>query len=382
MIRKQVLFEARTGGYHTCRIPGLLVTRDNTVLATAEARPGTGGDYDFNDVLLRRSTDGGLTFSHPTRIVDHRSYGDGPVSNFTMISDQRDGAVHALFCHDYARVFAMSSRDSGRTFSDPVDITAVLEPLRSVYPWRVVATGPGHGLQLRQGRMVVPVWLADSGGAAIGSRHRVHHPSAVSLIYSEDHGRTWSAGPVICRKGDRVEGCEVDDPSETVAVELSDGSVMFNMRNETGVHRRLVAVSPDGVRDWRVVGFDRSLLEPICMASILRYDWPSDRAGGTGRILFANPDSLDHTMTPEKRFRDRKRLTLKVSPDDGRTWPVSRVIENGPSGYSDLGRLADGTVLCLYECGQVERMFDDRYVMLASFDEAWLTGTPEGADGK
>lgn len=377
MIRKQVLFEARTGGYHTCRIPGLLVARDNTVLVTAEARPGTGGDYDFNDVLLRRSTDGGLTFSPPERIVDHRDYGEGPVSNFVMISDQRDGAIHALFCHDYARVFAMVSRDSGRTFSDPVEITRVLEPLRSVYPWRVVATGPGHGLQLRQGRMIVPVWMADSGGAAIGSRHRVHHPSAVSLIYSDDHGLTWQVGPLICNRGDRIDGHELNDPSETVAVELSDGRVMFNMRNDTDVYRRLVAVSPDGVRDWRVVGFDPALLEPICMGSMLRYDWPSDGSGSTGRILFANPANLDNLMTPQQRFRDRKRLTVKVSQDDGRTWPVSRVLENGPAGYSDLGRLADGTILCLYECGQVERMFDDRYVMLASFDPDWLTGAPE-----
>jgi sialidase-1 len=376
MIRKQVLFEARTGGYHTCRIPGLLVARDNTVLVTAEARPGTGGDYDYNDVLLRRSTDGGLTFSPPVRIVDHRAYGEGPVSNFVMISDQRDGVVHALFCHDYARVFAMASRDSGRTFSDPVEITRVLELLRSVYPWRVVATGPGHGLQLRQGRMIVPVWMADSGGAAIGSKHRVHHPSAVSLIYSDDHGHSWQAGPVICKRGDRIDGHELNDPSETIAVELSDGRVMFNMRNDTDVHRRLVAVSPDGVRDWRVLGFDPALLDPICMASMLRYDWPAVGSGPAGRILFANPDNLENLMTPQQRFRDRKRLTVKGSLDDGRTWPVSRVIESGPAGYSDLGRLADGTILCLYECGQVERMFDDRYVMLASFDPDWLTGAP------
>jgi sialidase-1 len=226
--------------------------------------------------------------------------------------------------------------------------------------------------------MIVPVWMSDSGGAAIGSRHRVHHPSAVSLIYSDDHGLTWTAGPVICRRGDRIDGSELNDPSETVAVERSDGSVMFNMRNDTDLHRRLVAVSPDGVHDWRVIGFDQALLEPICMGSILRYDWPSAGSTTAGRILFANPDNLEHLMTPQQRFRDRKRLTVKVSPDDGRTWPQSRVIENGPSGYSDLGRLADGTILCLYECGQVERMFDDRYIMLASFDEAWLTGVPEG----
>ncbi len=97
MIEKQDLFEARTNGYHTYRIPGIAVARNDVVLVTTEARPGGGGDYDFNDVLMRRSTDGGRTFGPVVKIVDHATYGAGPASNFVMIPDCNSGRVVAVF---------------------------------------------------------------------------------------------------------------------------------------------------------------------------------------------------------------------------------------------------------------------------------------------
>ena len=104
------------------------------------------------------------------------------------------------------------------------------------------------------------------------------------------------------------------------------------------------------------------------MASLLRTDWP--KAGQPGRILFANPDNLENELIPPggNLAHDRKRLTVKLSYDDGGTWPVSRILEAGPAGYSDLACLRDGTVLCLYECDIVDRMCDDRYLRLARFD--------------
>ena len=108
-IEKHNLFETRQDGYWTCRIPGLAGTKNNVVLVTAEARPGKGGDYDCNDLLMRRSTDGGRTFAPAVKRVDHKTYGEGPVSNFVMIPDRATGRLHAVFCHDYARVFALRS---------------------------------------------------------------------------------------------------------------------------------------------------------------------------------------------------------------------------------------------------------------------------------
>ena len=269
-LQKQNLFEARQDGYWTCRIPGLAVTRSNVVLVTTEARPRKGGDYDYNDALMRRSTDGGRIFAPAVKRVDHKTYGEGPVSNFVMISDRTTGRLHAVFCHDYARGFAMHTDDEGATFSAPVEINAVLEQFRADYPWRVCATGPGHGLQLRNGRMIIPVWLSDGSGTEFGGKHRGHRPSIVALIYSDDHAKTWRRGGIVCRQGDVFNGVTIVNPSETIGVELADGRVMFNLRNESKIHRRLVAVSPDGVSNWKNRGFDETLLEPICMASMLR----------------------------------------------------------------------------------------------------------------
>ncbi len=373
MIEKQNLFEARTKGYFTCRIPGMIATSSNAVLVTTEARPGRGGDYDFNDVLMRRSTDGGRTFEPFVKLIDHATYGDGPASNFVMIPDRDSGRIVAVFCHDYARVFTLYSDDEGATWSEPVEITATFEEFRQDYPWRVCATGPAHGTQLRNGRMIIPVWLSDGSGGEFGPKHRGHRPSIVTVIYSDDCGATWQPGDIVCRNGDVFDGETVVNPSETVAVELEDGGVMFNIRSESKIHRRLTAVSPDGTRSWHSQRWDHELLEPVCMASLIRYDWPD--GDQPGHILFANPDNLEQTMV-EWGF-DRKRLTVKLSFDDGRTWSVSKMLEEGPSGYSDLAVLPDGTILCLYECEILTGMGDDRYVRLARFDMDWLTKEKE-----
>lgn len=372
-MHKQDLFEARKHGYYTCRIPGLAVTKTNVVLATCEARPGNGGDYDYNDVLLRRSTDGGRTFSPFVKLVDHTEHGEGPVSNFVMIPDRDSGRVVAVFHHDYARAFTLHSDDDGATWSELVEITEVFERFKSDYPWQVCANGCGGGLQLRNGRMIVPVWLSDSSGTDQPG-HRAHRPSDVTLIFSDDGGTTWERGEFVCRHGQVIDGEPVIYPSETTAAELSDGRVMFNMRSESKRRRRVIAVSPDGVSGWSGHRWDEALLDPVCMGSLRRYDWPE--GGHPGHLLFTNPDNLENEMVPPggNLAHDRKRLTIKVSADDGQTWPWSRILEEGPAGYSALAVLDDGTALCLYEADIVTRMCDDRYVRLARFDLDWVRG--------
>src|SRR5690606_14624885 len=101
-----------------------------------------------------------------------------------MSSNHGHGTIHALFCHNYERVFAMQSSDNGLTFSEPVEITTSLEPFRERYAWRVIATGPGHGIQLENGRMVVPVWMSTGEGTEFGAGKLGHRPSEVACIYS------------------------------------------------------------------------------------------------------------------------------------------------------------------------------------------------------
>jgi sialidase-1 len=371
-IAKMDLFTAREGGYWNYRIPCLAATASGTLLAAAEARPDYGGDYDQNDLVLRRSQDGGLTFTPPTVLVHQRDYSEGPAHNLVFIPERNEKRLHVLFCHDYARAFAMVSGDDGATFSTPLEITAVLDGFREAYPWQVCATGPGHGIQLRDGRLVVPVWLSDGSGGEFGPHFRGHRPSALASLYSDDRGLSWRCGELICRDGDQVDGVEIRNPSEAAAIELNDGRVMFNIRNDSAPRRRLVAVSEDGASGWRISGFDPALPEPACMGSMVRHPWPMDHQ--PGKVLFANPDSLGNKLIPPGTIfaHDRARLTVRLSCDDGMTWPHARVLEPGPSAYSDLACLPDGTVCCLYECGMVDHMFDPRWVRLARFDLEWI----------
>lgn len=367
MLEKTNLFDARKEGYHNYRVPGILCSPKGVILATAEARRGGGGDWDSNDILLRRSLDHGATWEARQVVVDHARYGAGPVSNFVMISDTQTSEIHALYCHRYERIFAMHSGDDGATFSEPVEITEMLLPFRDQYPWRVLATGPGHGIQLRNGRLIVPVWMSDGSGSEFGPAHLGHRPSEVATIYSDDHGATWSCGEIFVHTDERIR-----NPSETLAVELSNGRVLCNIRSEATENRRLIATSPDGASNWTTPHFDEALLEPVCMASLLRLNQHS--ADGSAIFLFANPDNLENELTPGggNLRHDRKRVTVKLSTDECQSWRISRILEAGPSGYSDLAEATDGTILCIYENGMLDRMTDTRALTVARFDLDWL----------
>ena len=116
------------------------------------------------------------------------------------------------------------------------------------------------------------------------------------------------------------------------------------------------------------------------MANVIRYNFKT--GDQPGRILFSNPDNLEYSgkFGPSyDKNRDRVNLTIKMSLDDGNTWPISRVLEPGISAYSDLAIAGDGSILCLYERGGVNNvMWDTRYVTLARFNLEWLRET--GAD--
>lgn len=381
------LFEAGTDGYVTYQIPGIAVTGRGTVLAYCEARKSGIGDWADIDIALHRSTDGGETWEPPQIIVDE---GTSTVNNPMAIDDRETGAVHFLYQVDYTRCFYTRSDDDGETFAEPVDITHVFEKFRPQYDWNVIAAGPGHGIQLKNGRLLVPVWLSTGG-----KRHR---PSCTSTIYSDDHGKTWHRGEIVTGNGDKTAaGHSIRNPSETVAVELSDGRVMLNIRNESPRHRRLIAYSDDGATGWSKPLFDDELFEPVCMASIIRLTCQDD---GKNLILFANPDSRSRpkasgaersrgnlTVRLSKALiefyhamhggRPRENLTIRLSYDEGKSWPVSKVLEPEIAGYSDLTVGSDGTLFCFYERGGVHGdMFYTRYLTVARFDLAWTLGAP------
>lgn len=364
------LFVSGTGGYGMYRIPGLAVTAKGALLAYAEARRSTtGSDWDPIDLVLRRSEDGGATWSpqqgigrvpgplsqNPAAAGRKRPAGAITYNNPVAIAG-RDGTVHFLFCVEYMRAFYMRSTDDGKTFPAPVEITRTFEEFRPEYNWKVIATGPGHGIQLRSGRLLVPVWLSTS-------ETDPHHPNLLATIYSDDQGETWRRGAIAVRSGG-----EVVNPNETVAVELSDGRVMLNVRSMSSRHRRIVVTSPDGTGNWSEPRFQEELVEPICFGSIMSYR--------PGWLLFVNPDHLLRNGAPGEpgKPRDRKKLTVQLSKDDGATWTAKRVIDPGWSGYADIAVGRDGTIYVLYERGDPEaNRFRVAALTLVRFPLSWVT---------
>ncbi len=361
LLERTDVFPAGMNGIARYRIPGIVVTKKGTVLAYSEARKNGSADWGEIEVHLRRSTDNGRTWGDSQHVAHNgervegnpHKKGEGDheqtVNNPVAIVDRETGAIEFLYCINYARCFSMRSTDDGVTWSKPVEVTATFEPFRKYYDWKVIATGPGHGIQIKSGRLVVPIWLAYG-------KEGDHGPSAAATIFSDDHGRTWNAGELaVPNEGD------FGNPNETMLTELSDGRVMLVTRSVSKANRKLITTSPDGVTGWSKPIFHEQLWEPVCMASIIAH--PSQ----PGTLVFSSPHRLaldkDGTEIPAGRGK-RENLSIKISRDDGKTWPISKTLEPGSSAYSDLAVLPDGTVLCLYE--------GKKDIQVARFNLEWI----------
>lgn len=151
-----VVFRAGEGGYHTYRIPALIVTGSGTLLAFCEGRKTSPSDAGDIDLLLRRSVDNGVTWSEQQVVYEEGGEAKITIGNPCPIAGA-EGAVHLLFTRNNEGVFHTSSRDDGTTWSEPHEVTGALAGFD--FPWTRVGTGPGHGLRLSSGRLLVPLWL-------------------------------------------------------------------------------------------------------------------------------------------------------------------------------------------------------------------------------
>jgi sialidase-1 len=322
------VFVAGEHGYHTYRIPSVIITKSGALLALAEARRAGAGDAGDIDLVLKRSVDGGVSWSSMTVIGDN---GPNTFGNPCPVVDRQTGHVWLLSTHnrgsDHEKdiiagtsagtrtVWVMKSTDDGVTWSEPSEITsAVKQP-----GWTWYATGPGIGIQTTTGRFVMP---ANHAELATGA-HRSH------LIVSEDRGISW-----------RLGASADEGTNESQVVELADGRLLLNMRNHPPrpENFRLIATSGDGGRTLSKATPDRALVEPPAQASLIRLTRrPSN---DRNRLLFANP------AAPR-----RERMTVRLSHDEGATWPIARLIHDGPAAYSSLVVLPDTSIGLLYERG-------------------------------
>jgi Neuraminidase (sialidase) len=358
--QKTDLFVAGRDGCHTYRIPSLIVTKKGTLLAFCEGRRNSRSDTGDIDLLLKRSTDGGKTWSNGRIVWDDSANTCGnpcPVIEqesgtvFLLLTwnrgDDHESAIKKNTSRDTRRVFVCRSDDDGLTWSDPAEITASAKRPE----WRWYATGPGIGIQLRQGphagRLVVP---CDHSVVAPGDPDGYNS----HVIISDDHGKSWKIGGVISPK---VNECQI--------AELADGTLLINMRNyDRSRTTRAIATSKDGGMTFSRVTHDPALVEPICQASFIRYTWPGPNS--KSRLLFSNP--------ARATSGDRNAMTVRLSYDEGQTWPVERLLHAGPAAYSSLAALPDGTIGCLYEAGKKHPY---EKIVFARFNIEWLTGTSE-----
>lgn len=336
-VHSEILFQKGDEGVHTYRIPAIVQANDGTIIVFAEARQNGGGDTGDIDLVARRSSDGGKTWGEIITIWDD---GENVCGNPCPVVDKRTGriillstwnhgkdpekAIHERTSVDTRRVFVIYSDDNGLTWSEAREITSSAK----LPEWTWYATGPCHGIQLakgpHKGRIVIP---CDHGNFGKGT--------ASHVIYSDDAGDTWHIGGIL------------DAGNESTVTELKNGDIMLNMRDAKWTKDkdrlangagRLAAISHDGGITFESPYYEKSLIEPVCNASIINYT----RQGKLSEtLLFSNPA---HSVS-------RTNMTIKQSDDSGKTWEEAYVLDNRPAAYSDLLVLKNGDVAIFYETG-------------------------------
>lgn len=324
---------------HQFRIPGLATSKAGTMLAVTDIRyPKNARDLPEDiDVGISRSTDNGQSWSPVKVIIDMGAGRHHGVGDPTVLVDQKTGRIFvaALYSQGNRGWFGsgpgmsakqtgqfmfVHSDDDGKTWSKPYSITPqVKDPA-----WHLLFNGPGRGIQLDDGTLVMPAQFKDA--------RKVAHST---IIHSADHGKTWKIGT-----GVRA------NTSESQVTQLGDGSILLTARDENKPGKRAFFVTRDLGTSWQTHPADKQLNCPTCQASIIHLArHGSDRE----LIVFANP------ARPHRRRFD---ITLSISEDEGKNWQrFIPVDERGLLGYSCMTVSKDGKYLGLFYEGTGQMYF-------------------------
>jgi len=362
---------------HTSRIPGLATALNGDLLAIYDARYDSRRDLQGDiDIALNRSTDKGNSWLPLQKIIDMGTFNGLPekfngVSDPCILVDKKNGNIFVagLWMHGVlddkgkwtegltdtstnwnhqwrskgsqpgfdikqtAQFLLVKSTDNGKTWSQPVNLTKMCKKEE----WWLWAPAPGSGFTMDDGTLVFPTQGRDKTGKAFST-----------ITYSRDRGETW------------VTGSPAYDLSTTecMAAQLTDGSIMLNMRTNankdlTGPgNGRAVAITKDMGKTWVVHQTSRNALpEPVCMGSLYKHVYKAKDGSKKNVLLFFNPNSTSK----------RNQLTLKVSQDDGNTWPADQFIlldEFSGSGYSCITSVDNDTIGVIYEGSQAHLIFE------------------------
>jgi sialidase-1 len=342
----------------TYRIPGLVTTNAGTLIAVYDNRYNNSKDLQEDvDLGMSRSTDGGQTWEPMKVIMDMGEWGGLPerlngIGDPCILFDHKTNTlwVAALWMsggsekdmlwwaskpglkpEETGQFMLVKSTDDGLTWSKPVNITSQIKNAE----WQLLLQGPGRGITMTNGTLVFPAqFKADIGEKALDGGQYTSHST---IVFSKDRGKNWQIGT----------GAK-PNTTEAQVVELSDGSLMLNMRDDLNrkdkseTNGRAVAVTNDLGKTWTVHPTSNSALqEPNCMASIISAE--IEIGGKTQNVLFfSNPNNKE----------SRTNMTIKTSLDEGMTWPEEYEVEINEVhgyGYSCLTMVDKNTVGILYE---------------------------------